>query len=181
MANLTELERKEIVRGLALALVKHMGVEEPPVWVENLLKNPPFVYNQKFPLIRILHKVLEVIFVQSSDQGCQLILPSDLPLVERRFILAQELLNALLQGLNEQALGLSKLLLPDLKGTADYFARVLLAPDPMVEAYREQGRGFSGFAEAFLLPERVASKRWWDPIFPHTFLEESLHRSFSLS
>jgi len=181
MANLTEFERKEIVRDLALALVDYLGFEEPPVWVENLLKNPPVVYQQKFPLIKILDKVLEVIFMQSSDMGCALLLPSDLPLVERRFILAQELLNALLRGLNEQAAGLSKLLLPDLKDATAYFARVLLAPDPMVEAYREQGRDFVGFAEAFLLPERVASVRWLDPLFPHVLLEDNLHRSFSLS
>jgi len=50
MANLTEMERKGIVRGLALALVEHMGVEQPPIWVESLLKDPPTVYAQRFPL-----------------------------------------------------------------------------------------------------------------------------------
>ncbi len=181
MANLTEPERKEIVRGLALALIEHMGVEEPPVWVESLLKDPPTVFSQKFPLIKVLHKVLEVIFVWSSDRGYQLLMPSDLPLVERRFVLAQELLNAMLQGLNEQAVGLSKLLLPDLEGTVDYFARVFLAPDPMIEAYRSQGREYKGFAETFLIPERVASKRWLDPIFPDIFSEDLLHLPFSFS
>ena len=181
MANLTEPERKEIVRGLALALVEHMGVEEPPIWVESLLKDPPTVYAQRFPLIRILHKVLEVIFVWSPEQGYQLLLPSDLPLVERRFILARELLTGLMRGLGEQAAGLSKLLLPDLEDSVDYFARVFLAPDPMIEDYRKQGREYRGFAETFLIPERVATKRWQDPIIPSTFSEESLHLYFSFS
>jgi len=181
MANLTQPERKEIVRDLALALVEHMGVEEPSVWVENLLKNPPTVYAQKFPLIKVLHRVLEVIFVWSPEQGYRLLLPCDLPLEERRFILAQELLNALLRGLSEQAAGFSKFLLPDLEDTVDYFARVFLAPDPMIEAYRRRGREYKGFAETFLLPERVASKRWQDPIFPFTFAGENLHNSFSFS
>jgi hypothetical protein len=180
MANLTEVERKSIVRGLALALVDHMGVENPPVWVESLLKDPPTVYAGKYPLIKILHKVLEVIFVWSSDRGSDLLIPSELPLVERRFILAQELLNGLMQGLNEQAEGLSKLLLPDLKDNANYFARVFLAPDPMVEAYREEGRDYKGFAATFLLPEQAASKRWQDPLF-HPRLEEELHLPFSFS
>lgn len=182
MTNLTELERKQIVRGLALALVDHMGIENPPVWVESLLKDPPTVYADKFPLIKILHKVLEVIFVWSSDQGSDLLIPSDLPLVERRFIIAQELLNGLMHGLNEQAEGLSKLLLPDLRDTANYFARVLLAPDPMVEAYREEGRDLKGFAETFLIPDRIASERWQDPIFSHSMKSAgSLHLPFSFS
>jgi hypothetical protein len=181
MANLTESERKEIVRSLALALVEHIGAEEPPVWVESLLKNPPTVFSQKFPLAQVLHKVLEVIFVWPSEGGDQLLLPSGLPIVERRFILARELLNAVMQGLSEQAAGLSKMLLPDLDDTVDYFARVFLAPDPMIDIYRGQGREYQDFAETFLIPERVASKRWSDPLFPHTFTEESLHLPFSFS
>jgi hypothetical protein len=181
MANLTEPERKEIVRRLALNLVEHLGVQEPPVWVESLLKNPPTVFAQKFPLVKILHKVLEVIFVWSPEHGYQLLLPSDLPLAERRFILARELLTTLMRGLGDQAVGLSKLLLPDLEDSVDYFARVFLAPDPMIEGYRKQGREYRGFAETFLIPERVATKRWQDPIVPSTFSEESLHLQFSFS
>lgn len=181
MGNLTKLERKAIVRSLALALVEHMGVEEPPVWVESLLKDPPTVFAQKFPLIKILHKVLEVIFVRSPGQGYLLLYPSDLPLVERRFVLAKELLNGLMRGLSDQATGLSKLLLPDLEDTEDYFARVFLAPDPMIEAYRKQGRKYKGFAETFLLPERVASQRWKDPVFNRSISVEGQLLPFSFS
>jgi hypothetical protein len=181
MGNLTISERKAIVRNLALALVEHMGVEKPPVWVESLLKDPPTVFTQRFPLVKILHKVLEVIFVWSPDQGTQLLYPSDLPLEERRFLLAKELLNGLMRGLNDQAIGLSKLLLPDLGDTEDYFARVFLAPDPMVETYRKQGREFKGFAETFLLPEHVASQRWEDPISNLPITGEYQHLPFSFS
>jgi Zn-dependent peptidase ImmA (M78 family) len=123
---------------------------------------------------------MEVIFTWSSNQGGDLLIPSDLPLVERRFILAQELLNAVMLGLHEQVAGLSELLIPDLKDNASYFARVFLAPDPMVEAYREEGRDYKGFAATFLLPEHAASKRWQDPLFPPR-LEENLHLPFSHS
>ena len=124
MANLTEMERKGIVRGLALGLVEHMGVEKPSVWVESLLKNPPTVYTQRFPLIKVLHKVLELIFVWTSGQGGDLLIPSSLPLVERRFILAQELLNAVMIGLKEQSVQNPSFLLPDHRDMSGYFARV---------------------------------------------------------
>jgi hypothetical protein len=181
-ANLTEMERKGIVRDLALALVQHMEVEKPPVWVETLLKDPPTVYRQRFPLAKVLHKVIEIIFVWPSGQGSDLLIPSGLPLVERRFVLAKELLNAMLLGLKEQSGESSKFLLPDLKDMSSYFARVLLAPDPFVEAYRAKGLAFTSFAKTFLLPESVASIRWQDPIFPVDLnTEDFLGKTFSFS
>jgi len=182
MANLTEMERKGIVRGLALALVQHMEVEKPPVWVETLLKDPPTVYGQRFPLAKVLHKVVEVIFVWSSGEGCDILVPSSLPLVERRFVLAKELLSAVMLGLREHSRESSKFLLPDLKDMSSYFARVLLAPDPLVEAYRAGGLSFTSFAKTFLLPESVASIRWQDPIFPADLNpEDFLGKTFSFS
>lgn len=182
MANLTEMERKGIVRGLALALVEHMGVEDPPIWVETLLKDPPTVYSQRFPLINVLHQVLEVIFVWSSGQGEDLLIPSGLPLVERRFVIAKELLNAVLLGLRDQSQGGGNFLVPDLGGMSAYFARVLLAPDPLVEDYRAKGHSFASFASTFLIPDGVAAIRWQDPLFPADLsCEEILGMTFSFS
>jgi hypothetical protein len=87
-----------------------------------------------------------------------------------------------MQGLKVQVTQNSDFLLPDLKGMSGYFARVLLAPDPLVEAYRDQGRSFKGFAKAFLIPESVASIRWQDPLFPSELSwEEILGMTFSYS
>jgi hypothetical protein len=175
------MERKGIVRGLALALVQHMEVEKPPVWVESLLKDPPTVYKQRFPLAKVLHKVVEVIFVWSGEGG-DLLIPSGLPLTERRYILAKELLNAVMLGLKEQSGECARVLLPDLKDMSSYFARVFLAPDPFVQDYRAQGLSFTQFAKTFLLPENVASLRWRDPIFPSDHGgEEFLGKTFSFS
>jgi hypothetical protein len=182
VADLTELERKGIVRGLALALVEHMGVEQPPVWVENLLKDPPTVYKQRFPLAKVIHRVIEVIFVWSSEQGGDLLIPSGLPLAERRFLLAKELLNSLMLGLEEQSEQDSRFLLPDLGDMSGYFARVFLAPDPLVENYRAKGLSFTSFANTFLIPDSVASMRWQDPIFPADMSwDEFLGMTFSFS
>ena len=48
---------------------------------------------------------------------------------------------------------------------ASLFARVLLAPDPLIVAYRRQGKDLRGFAETFLIPTRVAQQRWDDSLF----------------
>jgi hypothetical protein len=176
------MERKGIVRGLALALVQHMEVERPPVWVETLLKDPPTVYNQRFPLAKVLHKVVEVIFVWSSREGCDLLIPSGLPLAERRFLLAKELLNAVMLGLEEHSGGCSRYLLPELTDMSGYFARVFLAPDPFVKDFRARGLSFTQFAKTFLIPDNVASLRWRDPIFPSGHAgEEFLGKTFSFS
>jgi Zn-dependent peptidase ImmA (M78 family) len=182
MANLNEEERQQIVRDLALALVDYMGVKHPPVWVENLLKDPPALYRYQFQLAGILHKILDAIFTRTQVEGGILLVPSELPLAERRFVLAQELLSAVLDGLQEYAEGLSRLLMPDLGHYAGYFARVLLAPDPMVDAYRRRGQDFEGFAETFLIPSRIASMRWKDRIYLHDVtLEERLRYTYSNS
>ncbi len=182
MANLTEDERQQIVRDLALALVDYMGVKYPPVWVENLLKNPPTLYRYEFQSAKILHKILDAIFTWTQVEGGILLVPSELPLVERRFILARELLRAVIDGLHEQVADSASVLMPDLGDYEGYFARVLLAPDPMVDAYRKKGQDFRGFAETFLIPSHIASIRWKDPIYPHHGLgEERLRHAFSVS
>jgi hypothetical protein len=62
-------------------------------------------------------------------------------------------------------MGLPELLLSHLEDCQDYFARVLLAPDPLIAAYRRQGKDLRGFAETFLIPTRIAQLRWEDSLF----------------
>jgi hypothetical protein len=61
-------------------------------------------------------------------------------------------------------LGLPQFLVPYLTELQDYFARVLLAPDPMVLDYQRRGGDFRSFAKAFLIPHRVATIRWREPL-----------------
>ena len=50
----------------------------------------------------------------------------------------------------------------------DYFARILLAPDQLVRAYRKRGGRYEDFAETFIIPARVAAIRWEEPLV-HAF------------
>jgi hypothetical protein len=163
MSNLTDQERREIVHDLALDLVEHMGATEPPIWVENLLKDPPSLIAEELNLVEALAWVLEELY---NPTGADLLAPKDLPLPERRFTLALELFEALTRQLLHRLHGLTRLLIPDIQPYGDYFARVLLAPDPMVERYRQRGGPFERFAETFLIPKRVASVRWREPLLP---------------
>jgi hypothetical protein len=82
----------------------------------------------------------------------------------------------------ERLEGLSKLLMPDLWEHAEYFARVLLAPDPLVISYRARGGPVSDLASTFLIPERVARARWKDPLqTPAASPEAGKATAFSVS
>ena len=124
MANLTETESQDIVRAVALELVGRMGVNSPPVWVENLLKHPHLVYIDRLSLEETFVEVLDALYVWSNGD---LLVPQNIPLVERRFALASELFNIMTMSMVRQLEGLAKLLVPDLAEYASYFARVLLA------------------------------------------------------
>jgi hypothetical protein len=63
-------------------------------------------------------------------------------------------------------MGLADVLSKDYENCQDYFARVLLAPDALVEKYRSAGRKLGDFATTFVIPQRVAFIRWMDPVFP---------------
>ena len=165
MANLTEAERQEIVRDIALDLVGHMSVTEPPVWVENLLKNPPSVCSNQLCLVNTLADVLDALYVWSKGGSGEILVPKEMPLVERRFALANELFNTMTTTLIERVKGLAKLLVPELGDYASYFARIFLAPDHLVNEYRKQGNPLHHFADTFLIPNRIAIERWHDPIY----------------
>lgn len=165
MANLTEGERQDIVREIALDLVGHMDVTTPPVWVESLLKSPPTVCSNRLCLIDTLTDVLAAFYEWSQGGWGMILVPKKMPLAERRFAVANKLFKSMTTAILERVKELRRSLDPELGDYAEYFARVFLAPDPLVESYRKQGRPLQGFAEAFLIPERVAVARWQDPLF----------------
>jgi hypothetical protein len=165
MANLTDGERQNIVHEIALDLFGHLEVTTPPVWVESLLKNPPSVCSNRLCLVEPLTEVLAAFYEWSQGGWGLILVPKDMPLVERRFALANKLFKSITTDILERVKEIKRLLDPELSEYADYFARVFLAPDPLVDSYRKQGHPLQGFAEAFLIPERVAVDRWEDPLF----------------
>jgi hypothetical protein len=92
-------------------------------------------------------------------------IPYDLSLDERRFALARETMIVMCGCQYGRHLGLPEFIFKDFWDSQNYFARVLLAPDQLVDAYRRQGRDLRGFAETFLIPPRIATIRWQDPLF----------------
>jgi hypothetical protein len=61
-------------------------------------------------------------------------------------------------------MGLGEILMDDLQESAEYFARQLVAPEPLVEAYCINGGERSDFAYVFGIPESVAEDRWKDEV-----------------
>lgn len=165
MIQATREERQWLLRNFALGLVDHLGAIYPPVWVENLLRNPPAVYTSLFTKVRSANGTWSPIYERPIYVDGGPTRPWELPIDERRFAIAREILIALGGSRHGRDLGLPEVLISRLEESQDYFARVLLAPDPLVSSYRRQGKDIRGFAETFLIPTRIASERWDDPIF----------------
>ncbi|MFQ5943531.1 MAG: hypothetical protein ACE5JF_08260 [Anaerolineales bacterium] len=158
-------ERYWLLRNFALGLVDHLNAIYPPIWIENLLKHPPAVYTSLFAKVHTSSGYWNPIYERPIYREGQAARPWELTIDERRYAIAREILIALGSSRHGREMGLPDLLLAHLEESQDYFARVLLAPDPLVTSYRRQGRDIRGFAETFLIPTRIASERWEDRIF----------------
>lgn len=165
MIKITQEERYWLLRNFALGLIDHLGSIYPPIWVENLLKYPPSVYTNLFTRVHAPNGNWSPLYEQPAYKDGQTTRPGELPIDEQRYAIAREILIALGGTRHGREMGLPEVLLTHLEDSQDYFARVLLAPDPLISAYRRQGKDIRGFAETFLIPTRIASERWEDPIF----------------
>jgi hypothetical protein len=99
-------------------------------------------------------------FARPPGQRGSIFVRVDLDPKERRHALARETLSAMITSKHGRSMGLAELLMSDLKDSAEYFASQLLAPEPLVQAYRSAGGGETGFADAFQLPAAMAAARW---------------------
>lgn len=165
MAQVTLEERHWFLRNMATGLVSHLGVSSPPIWIETLLRHPPVVYADVFSVIDAGPTGWDFAMVPQPQAEAQIRIPYDLPLDERRFTLAREAMVVMCGCQFGRMLGLPEFIFKDFWDSQNYFARVLLAPDQLVDAYRQQGRDLRGFAETFLIPPRIATIRWQDPLF----------------
>ena len=156
-------ERRWFLRNLALGLFEYLGVAEPPVPVEALLRHPPRILQEDLGVVEMYSNLWDATFARLPDQRGSVFVRIDLPSRERRFAVARELLRALVTSEHGRAMGLPEILIPELQECAEYFARQLLAPEALVAAYRKRGGGAAQFAEVFDLPAPVAASRWEDP------------------
>lgn len=161
----TREEREWFLRNLALGLIEYMGALKPPVEVEKMLHHPPGVYGFDFGVVDMYSNLWDATFARPPSRRGSIFVRVNLPPDQRRFALAREILSALITSKHGQDLGLAEVLMDHLQESAEYFARQLLAPDPLLEAYRVNGGERSEFADVFGLPESVAELRWNDTYF----------------
>ncbi|HLC06273.1 MAG TPA: hypothetical protein VJK02_24835 [Anaerolineales bacterium] len=165
MTQVTPEERHWLLRNMAIGLVSHLGVTTPPIWIETLLRHPPAVYADVFGVIDAGPTSWDLATVRPIYEDNRIRIPYDLPLDEHRFALARHTMIVLCGCQYGRLLGLPEFTLKDFWDSQNYFARVLLAPDQLVDAYRRQGKDLRGFAETFLIPPRIATIRWQDPLY----------------
>ncbi|HLF80607.1 MAG TPA: hypothetical protein VI410_02485 [Anaerolineales bacterium] len=160
MIQVTREERHWFLRNMAQALVDYTSAVEPPVPVEELLKHPPAAYQEDFGVVDMYSNLWDATFARPPGQRGSIFVRVDLEPKERRHALARETLSAMITSKQGRSMGLAELLMSDLKDSAEYFASQLLAPEPMLQAYRSGGGAEAGFTDAFQLPGPMAASRW---------------------
>jgi hypothetical protein len=99
-------ERRWLLRNLALGLVEYLGVAEPPVPVEALLRHPPSVLESDLGIVEMYSNLWDATFARLTDLRGSIFVRIGLPSHERRFALARELLRALVTSEHGRAMGL---------------------------------------------------------------------------
>jgi hypothetical protein len=155
-------EREWFLRNLARGLIEYFSRAEPPVDVEEMLKQPPPLYDADFGVVEMYSNMWDATFARPPSQRGSIFVRIDLEPEERRFALAREMLSALITSKHGRAMGLPDLLLPHLRESAEYFARYLLIPDMMLEAFKQRGGKKQGLVDTFAIPARIAALRWAD-------------------
>lgn len=160
MIPVTQEEREWFLDNIALGLVEYMGVAEPPVPVEELLKHPPDLYRNDFGVVDMRSDLWDATFARPLTQRGNIFVRLDLSPEERRFALARETLSALITSKQGRAMGLPEVLISELTTSANYFARALLAPSHFVDAFRKRNDKSRSMADDFCMPQRAADERW---------------------
>lgn len=160
MIGTTREERRWFIRAVAQGLVDWMGVAEPPVPVEEMLRHPPGVYRRDFGVVDMYSNLWDATFARPPSRRGSVFVRIDLPPAKRRYALAREALSAVVTSEHGRRLGLDGMLLEELPRAGEEFAGHLLAPDRMVAAYRARGGDAEGLAEAFGIPQELAQRRW---------------------
>ncbi len=155
-------EREWFLRNLARGLIEYFSGAEPPVDVEEMLKQPPPLYDADFGVVEMYSNMWDATFARPPSQHGSIFVRIDLEPDERRFALAREMLSALITSKHGRAMGLPDLLLPHLRESAEYFARFLLIPDIMLETFKQRGGKKQSVMDTFGVPARIASLRWAD-------------------
>src|SRR3970282_1720057 len=131
-------ERHWFLHCLAQGLSDTRGAAAPPIPVEGLLQHPPDVYRDDFGVVDMYSTLWDATFARPPNGRGSVFVRIDLSPAERRLALARELLSALITSRHGRAMGLVQLLMADLKDSAEYFARCLAVPEPLLQAFRRR-------------------------------------------
>ncbi|MGD8814047.1 MAG: hypothetical protein PVI78_06180 [Anaerolineales bacterium] len=159
MIPITRQEREWFLDTIALGLVEYMGVAEPPVPVEDLLKHPPALFQDDFGVVDMRSNLWDATFARPLTQRGNIFVRMDLSPEERRYALAREMLSALITSRHGRSMGLSEVFLTDLQNSAEYFARALLMP---ICILRDRKPEPESIAEDFHVPQHLACERCED-------------------
>jgi hypothetical protein len=162
MITITREEREWFLRNLAYGLIEYMGATKPPIEVEQLLHHPPDVFGYDFGVVDMYSNLWDATFARPPSRRGSIFVRVNLPPDQRRFALAREILSALITSKHGQKMGLGEMLMDNLQESAEYFARHLLAPEPMWKAFHDNGREVFDLADGFGIPMEVVEKRLHD-------------------
>ena len=156
----TKKERQWFLQNIAQGLVDYLGVMGPPVPVEDLLKNPPALFDSDFGVVEMNSELWDATFARLPDQSGHVFIRSDLDPEARRYALAREMLSALITSKHGQRMGLFELVEPHLKESAEFFARIFLAPPRLLYRFCKDDGAVMKMVEEFIIPLHAASKRY---------------------
>jgi hypothetical protein len=160
MIPISRAERQWFLRTMARGIVDYLGTVEPPVPIEDLLTHPPEVYASDFGVVEMFSNLWDATFARPPSQRGSIFVRVNLEPNERRFALARETLSAMITSKHGRSLGLYDMFLPNLKESAEYFARHLLAPESLMNNTNADIHSAEDLAEKFELPDPVAELRW---------------------
>lgn len=155
----TKKERQWFLQNIAQGLVDYLGVVRPPVPIEDLLKNPPALYDSDFGVVEMNSELWDATFARLPNQSGHVFIHSNLDPEARRFALARESLSALITSKHGQRMGLFELVEPHLRESAEFFARILLAPPRLLCRFYAGNGSVMEMVENFKIPIHAASKR----------------------
>jgi hypothetical protein len=158
MITCTKKEREWFLQNIAQGLVDYLGVMEPPVPIEKLLRNPPAIYDADFGVVEMNSELWDATFARLPDQSGKIFVHSDLGPEARRYALARETLSALITSKHGQNLGLFELVESHLRESAEFFARILLAPPRLLRCFCSGDGAVTRIVKEFKLPMHAASK-----------------------
>jgi hypothetical protein len=162
MISITREERQWFLRNLASGLIEYMGTTDPPIEVEEMLQHPPAIFGFDFGVVDMYSNLWDATFARPPSRRGSIFVRINLPLAQRRFALAREVLSAMITSKHGQAMGLGELLMDDLQESAVYFARHLLVPELMVREFQDNGGDIVEVAGKFGIPVEVAVERLRD-------------------